>query len=69
VLEECGLVEVNRRGRTGLYRLKRERLQHVLGHWLAQLEPPSPKKTWSSSGPKTVGTLRRPKPSKGARTS
>lgn len=65
VLEDCGLVEVTRRGRSGLYRLKRERLQYVLGHWLANLEPVSPTKTWSSSGPKTVKNLQR---SKGKRT-
>ena len=65
VLEDCGLVEVNRRGRSGLYRLQRDRLQRVLGHWLANLEPPSPAKTWSSSGPKSIKALTR---SKGKRT-
>jgi DNA-binding transcriptional ArsR family regulator len=65
VLEDCGLVEVNRRGRSGLYRLKRDRLQRVLGHWLANLELPSPAKTWSSSGPKSIKALTR---SKGKRT-
>jgi len=65
VLEDCGLVEVNRRGRSGLYRLKRDRLQLVLAHWLANLERPSPAKTWSSSGPKSIKALTR---SKGKRT-
>lgn len=65
VLEDCGLVEVNRRGRSGLYRLKRDRLQRVLGHWLANLEPASPTKTWSSSGPKSIKALTR---SEGKRT-
>jgi DNA-binding transcriptional ArsR family regulator len=67
VLEDCGVVEVNRRGRSGLYRLKRERLQHVLGRWLANLEPASPTKTWSSSGPKSIRALNLRR-SKGRRT-
>jgi Mn-dependent DtxR family transcriptional regulator len=61
VLEQCGVVEVTRRGRSGLYRLKRERLQRVLGRWLRNLEPPTPTTTWSSSGPKSIQTLTRPK--------
>jgi DNA-binding transcriptional ArsR family regulator len=65
VLEDSGLVEVNRRGRSGLYRLERDRLKRVLGHWLANLEPPSSAKTWSSSGPKSIKALKR---SKGKRT-
>jgi DNA-binding transcriptional ArsR family regulator len=65
VLVDSGLVEVNRRGRSGLYRLKRDRLERVLGHWLANLEPSSPAKTWSSRGPKSIEALTR---SKGRRT-
>src|ERR1700741_5201287 len=33
VLEEAGLVEVRREGRTSLYRLNRERLRHVVLDW------------------------------------
>ena len=66
VLEQCGIVEVTRRGRVALYRLKRERLQDVLGSWLANLEAPSPTRTWSSSGPKSIRSLNR---STGKRTS
>lgn len=65
VLEECGLVEVTRRGRSGLYRINRDRLKRVLGHWLENLDPPSSTKTWSSSGPKSIKALTR---AKGRRT-
>ena len=34
VLEQAGLVEVRRRGRSSHYRLKREHVQRVLGGWL-----------------------------------
>ena len=61
VLEESGLVEVSRRGRTSNYRLKRDFVQRVLGDWLANLEPVSPKKTWASAGPKSVRDLGRTK--------
>jgi DNA-binding transcriptional ArsR family regulator len=57
VLEESGLVEVSRRGRTSNYRLKRHFVQRVLGDWLANLEPVSPKTTWASAGPKSVRDL------------
>jgi len=57
VLEESGLVEVSRRGRTSNYRLKRDFVQRVLGEWLANLEPVSPKQTWASAGPKSVRDL------------
>ena len=57
VLEESGLVEVSRRGRTSNYRLKRDFVQRVLGDWLANLEPVSPKRTWGSPGPKSVRDL------------
>lgn len=57
VLEESGLVEVSRRGRTSNYRLKRDFVQRVLGDWLAKLEPVNPKRTWASSGPKSIRDL------------
>jgi DNA-binding transcriptional ArsR family regulator len=57
VLEESGLVEVSRRGRTSNYRLKRDFVQRVLGDWLANLEPVSLKQTWESAGPKAVRDL------------
>jgi len=57
VLEDSGLVEVSRRGRTSNYRLKRDFVQHVLGDWLANLEPVSPKRTWASAGPKAARDL------------
>jgi DNA-binding transcriptional ArsR family regulator len=57
VLEESGLVEVSRRGRTSNYRLKRDFVQRVLGDWLANLEPVSSKRTWASAGPKSVRDL------------
>jgi DNA-binding transcriptional ArsR family regulator len=60
VLEESGLVEVRRQGRGSFYRLKREYVQRVLGRWLDNLEPVTPTKTWTSSGPKSVSGLRTP---------
>jgi DNA-binding transcriptional ArsR family regulator len=35
VLEQAGLVAVERRGRERFYRLERERLRRVVGGWLA----------------------------------
>src|SRR4029450_4251349 len=46
VLEEAGIVVVRREGRNCVYRLDRERLQRVVGGWLALIEPPTPKQTW-----------------------
>lgn len=57
VLEQSGLVEVSRRGRTSNYRLKRDFVQRVLGDWLANLKPVSPKQTWASTGPKSARDL------------
>jgi len=62
VLEKAGLVEVRREGRGSFYRLNRERLRQVVGTWLSNLEPVDPKKTWSSSGPKSTDRLRRTQP-------
>lgn len=57
VLEKAGLVVVERRGRSSFYRLDRQRVERVIGGWLANLEPPSPKRTWTSKGPKSVRAL------------
>ena len=57
VLEKAGLVEVRRQGRSSHYRLKRERLSRVVGGWLDNLRPPTPKQKWVSSGPKSTRAL------------
>src|ERR1041385_4401655 len=54
VLEKAGLVVVERRGRSSFYKLDRARVERVLGGWLEKLEPPSPERTWTSRGPKSV---------------
>jgi DNA-binding transcriptional ArsR family regulator len=58
VLQEAGLVEVRREGRSSRYRLNRERLLRVAGVWLRHLSPPTPARKWKSSGPKTTRELR-----------
>jgi len=50
VLEAAGIVEVRRTGRSSFYRLDRDRLRRVVGGWLAMLDPPTPEKTWRSTG-------------------
>ncbi|HTQ47276.1 MAG TPA: metalloregulator ArsR/SmtB family transcription factor [Polyangiaceae bacterium] len=57
VLEEAGLVEVRREGRTSNYRLDRERLSLVLGDWLRHLEPVGPDKKWAPTGPRSTREL------------
>src|SRR5262249_48388278 len=57
VLEKAGLVEVRRHGRSGHYRVNRERLLRVVGGRLENLEPPTPKKKWTSPGPKSTSAL------------
>jgi DNA-binding transcriptional ArsR family regulator len=57
VLEEAGIVEVHRGGRSSRYRLNRERLERVVGGWLRHVQPVDPMKTWPSSGPKTTRAL------------
>ena len=64
VLEDAGLVHVTRKGRSSHYRLDRERVQRVLGEWLARLEAPTPTKTWAPSGPRTTAELGRPRVAK-----
>lgn len=54
VLEAAGVVAVRREGRSCFYRLERDRLQQVVGGWLAMLEPPTAKQKWRSSGPRSV---------------
>jgi DNA-binding transcriptional ArsR family regulator len=57
VLEEAGLVDVHRGGRSSRYRLNRGRVEQVLGGWQRQLKPVGPEQTWTSSGPKTTSGL------------
>jgi DNA-binding transcriptional ArsR family regulator len=57
VLEEAGLVEVRRQGRSSNYRLNRARLEQVVGGWMGHLEPVGPEQRWSSSGPKSTAAL------------
>jgi DNA-binding transcriptional ArsR family regulator len=57
VLEQAGIVEVQRGGRSSRYRLDRERLERVVGGWLRNVRPVDPLKTWPSSGPKTTRGL------------
>ncbi|WP_394840659.1 metalloregulator ArsR/SmtB family transcription factor [Pendulispora brunnea] len=59
VLEKAGLVEVRREGRSAFYRLNRDRVRGIVEAWLGHLEPTGPEKTWTSSGPKSTGGLRR----------
>jgi DNA-binding transcriptional ArsR family regulator len=57
VLEKAGLVEVRREGRSSHYRLNRERLQWVVGAWLRHVDPTTPEKKWTSTGPKFTSGL------------
>jgi DNA-binding transcriptional ArsR family regulator len=63
VLEEAGLVLVQREGRSARYRLNRERVQGAVAQWLDYLTPVDPTQTWTSSGPKHSAGLR-PHPQK-----
>jgi DNA-binding transcriptional ArsR family regulator len=57
VLEQAGVVEVRRRGRSSHYRLKREHVQRVLGGWLGLLDTPTPTMTWEPAGPRSTTEL------------
>src|SRR3954447_7072423 len=57
VLEDAGIVEVRREGRSAMYRLRRDRIDAVVGGWLRHLVPAEPSKTWTSSGPRTAAGL------------
>jgi len=54
VLEDAGVVSMRRDGRSFVYRLERERLERVVGGWLALLEPTSPRQTWRSPRPRST---------------
>jgi DNA-binding transcriptional ArsR family regulator len=58
VLESAGIVEVRRAGRGSFYRLDRDRVRRVIGGWLALLDPPTPTRTWRSSGPSSTNPTR-----------
>ena len=62
VLEKAGLVVVRREGRGAFYRLNRGRVRQVVETWLSHLDPSSPEKTWTSSGPRSTQALRNSKP-------
>ena len=57
VLEQAGIVEVKRGGRSSRYRLNRERLDRVVGGWLRHVQPVDPARTWAATGPKTTRAL------------
>jgi len=57
VLEDAGVVEVRREGRSAMYRLSRERLDRVIGGWLRSVAPADPSRTWASPGPRTAAGL------------
>lgn len=54
VLEDAGVVSVRREGRGSFYRLDRDRILRIVGGWLSILTPPSPQKTWRSTGARSV---------------
>ena len=56
-VHEHAKVEVRREGRSAMYRLRRDRIDSVLGGWLRHLVPADPSKTWTSSGPRTAAGL------------
>jgi DNA-binding transcriptional ArsR family regulator len=60
VLEAAGLVSARREGRSCVYRLERERLQHVVGGWLTLIDPPTPEQTWRPRGRRTVTKGKQP---------
>lgn len=45
ILEDAGLVRVDRQGREWVYVLENERLSRVVGSWLKWFEPSSERKT------------------------
>jgi len=50
---------VQRKGRSSTYRINRERVFRVVGGWLDNLEPPTPKQKWVSTGPRSTKDLKK----------
>jgi DNA-binding transcriptional ArsR family regulator len=61
VLENAGILEVRREGRSSRYRLNRKRLKHVLEGWLRHLEPVGPEQKWVPTGPRHTKLNPKPK--------
>lgn len=57
VLEDSGLVDVRRQGRSSHYKLRREYVQRVLNGWIGMLDTPSATKTWKPTGPRSRAQL------------
>jgi DNA-binding transcriptional ArsR family regulator len=57
VLEKAGIVEVERQGRTSMYRLNRDRLRTVVEGWLRHLVAVTPEKKWAPKGPRSTSEL------------
>jgi DNA-binding transcriptional ArsR family regulator len=55
VLVAARVIDVRREGRSSFYRINRDRIRRVIGGWLGFLEPPSPTRTWRSSGRRSKG--------------
>jgi DNA-binding transcriptional ArsR family regulator len=60
VLEAAGIVTVRREGRNSIYRLERDKLERVVGGWLALVEPSKGRELWRSPNPRSTrkGTSR-----------
>ena len=57
VLQEAGLVEVRRHGRSSYYRLKADRIHRVVGHFLGLFAPAEGERTWEPIGPRSTRQL------------
>jgi DNA-binding transcriptional ArsR family regulator len=57
VLEEAGLIDVRRHGRSSHYRLNRDHVQRVLGAWIGMLDAPTPTRKWAPTGARSIAHL------------
>jgi DNA-binding transcriptional ArsR family regulator len=64
VLEEAGVIEVRRHGRSSNYRLNRDHVQRVLGDWIGMLDAPSATKSWTPTGPRSIAELSKATPTR-----